>query len=59
MRARQGLRITTLTPQELQEWRTSVAVAYPAIRERLVPAETFDQVVGALEAHRAARGAQP
>jgi TRAP-type transport system periplasmic protein len=59
MRARQGLQITTLTPRELEEWRSSVAAAYPAIRERLVPAETFDQVVGALEAHRAATGTPP
>jgi TRAP-type C4-dicarboxylate transport system substrate-binding protein len=56
MRDRQGLTVTTLTPQELEEWRVAVTAAYPAIRERLVPADTFDQVVSALAAHRAALG---
>jgi len=59
MRERQGLTVTTLTPPELEEWRVMVTAAYPTIRERLVPADTFDKVVSALEAHRAAQAVQP
>jgi TRAP-type transport system periplasmic protein len=55
----QGLKVTKLTPQQLEDWRVAVADVYPAIRERLVPAETFDQVVSALAAYRAAQGSRP
>jgi len=39
----------------MQEWNALADKLYPQIRGKLVPAETFDEVLGYLKTFRAAR----
>ena len=53
MQDKQGLKVTPLTPEAEAEWRAIAAREYPTIRGKLVPAETFDQVMRAVQEYRA------
>jgi TRAP-type C4-dicarboxylate transport system substrate-binding protein len=55
MQDKQGLKVTTLSPEADAEWRAIVAKEYPALRGRIVPADTFDKVTRAVQEFRAAR----
>lgn len=53
MQEKQGLKVTTLTPEADAEWRAVIAKEYPSIRGRIVPADTFDRVGRAVQEFRA------
>lgn len=53
MQDKQGLKVTTLTPEAEAEWRSVIAKEYPSIRGRIVPADTFDKVSKAVQEYRA------
>ena len=53
MQDKQGLKVTTLTPEADAEWRAVVAREYPSLRGKVVPADTFDRVSRAVQEFRA------
>jgi TRAP-type C4-dicarboxylate transport system substrate-binding protein len=53
MQDKQGLKVTTLTPEADAEWRSVVAREYPSLRGKVVPADTFDRVSRAVQEYRA------
>ena len=53
MQDKQGLKVTTLAPEAESEWRAIIAKEYPAIRGRVVPADTFDKVSKSVQEFRA------
>jgi len=53
MQDKQGLKVTSLTPEAETDWRAVVAKEYPSIRGRVVPADTFDKVSKAVQEYRA------
>jgi len=55
MQEKQGLKVTTLSPEAEAEWRAVVAKEYPSVRGRVVPADTFDKVSRAVQEFRARR----
>jgi TRAP-type C4-dicarboxylate transport system substrate-binding protein len=48
-----GLKVTPITPDLEEEWRKAAEVIYPQIKGKVVPAETFDEVVRVLKEYRA------
>lgn len=54
MQAR-GLEVLPLAPETEQRWRRTAEAAWPLVRGRMVPAETFDRVQAILAAYRAGR----
>jgi TRAP-type C4-dicarboxylate transport system substrate-binding protein len=52
---KRGLKVTTPTPAQMQEWNTLAESLYPRIRGTMVPADTFDEVMLHLKAYRAGR----
>lgn len=52
---KRGLIVNTPNPEQMQEWNDLAERLYPRIRGKLVPADTFDEVVGHLKAYRSAR----
>lgn len=52
MVARQGLKVSTLTPAADQAWMTEVAKVMPKIRGGIIPADMFDDVQAALKEFR-------
>jgi len=59
MQQKQGLEVTPFPPAAEAEWRAAVEKLHPRIRGGVVPAETFDAAVAALEDFRRSAGAQP
>jgi TRAP-type C4-dicarboxylate transport system substrate-binding protein len=53
MQDKQGLKVTSLTPEAEAEWRAAIAREYPSIRGKVVPADTFDKVSKAVQEYRA------
>lgn len=53
MQDKQGLKVTSLTPEADAEWRAAIVKEYPSIRGRIVPADTFDKVSKAVQEYRA------
>ncbi len=53
---KRGLTVTRPTPEQMKAWRKLADDLYPRIRGRLVPADTFDEVVRHLETYRSAKG---
>lgn len=51
---KQGLKVTTLSPEAEREWRAEVARYYPRVRGTIVPAPMFDAAVETLKARHAA-----
>jgi TRAP-type C4-dicarboxylate transport system substrate-binding protein len=49
---KRGLKVTTPTPAQLQEWNALADSLYPRIRGTMVPAETFDEVMQHLKTYR-------
>ncbi|WP_374487278.1 TRAP transporter substrate-binding protein DctP [Zoogloea sp.] len=52
---KRGLIVHTPTPEQLKEWNTLADNLYPRIRGKLVPADTFDEVMALLKAYRAGK----
>jgi TRAP-type transport system periplasmic protein len=50
---KRGLKVTTPSPAQMQEWNALADSLYPRIRGTMVPAETFDEVMAHLKAYRA------
>lgn len=55
MQDKQGLKVSTLSPEAEAEWRALVVKEYPNIRGKLVPADMFDQVNRAVQDFRAGK----
>ena len=53
---KRGLTVTKPNAEQLKAWRKLADELYPRIRGRLVPTETFDEVVRHLEAYRSGKG---
>jgi len=52
---KRGLVVNKPNPAQQKEWNDLAEQLYPRIRGKLVPAETFDEVVAALKAYRAGK----
>lgn len=52
---KRGLAVNRPNPEQMKEWRALAEQLYPRIRGKLVPADTFDEVVGHLQAYRAGK----
>jgi TRAP-type transport system periplasmic protein len=52
---KRGLKVQTLSPAELQVWSALAERLHPQIRGNMVPAATFDEVVGHLRDFRAGK----
>lgn len=52
MVARQGLKLSKLSPEADQSWSTTVRDVLPKIRGEIVPADMFDDVMAALKEYR-------
>ena len=52
---KRGLQIHKPTPEQLKEWNDLAEKLYPRIRGKMVPAETFDEVMALLKAYRAGK----
>jgi hypothetical protein len=46
---KRGLKVTKPNAEQMQEWLKLADTLYPRIRGKMVPAETFDEVVGLLK----------
>ena len=53
MKDKQGLKVTTLSPEAEREWRAEIARMYPRVRGDIVPAPMFDAAVETLKARHA------
>ena len=52
---KRGLQVHKPTPEQLTEWNALAEKLYPRIRGRMVPADTFDEVMALLKAYRAGK----
>ena len=52
---KRGLAVNKPNAEQMKEWNDLAERLYPKVRGKLVPAETFDEVVGHLKAYRASR----
>jgi len=52
MVAKQGLKVTTLSPEAEKEWRREAHNVLPRIRGEIIPADMFDEVQAALKEFR-------
>lgn len=52
---KRGLAVNRPNPEQMKEWRALADQLYPRIRGKLVPADTFDEVVGHLQAYRSGK----
>ncbi len=50
---RRGLKVNKPNAEQMQEWNTLADNLYPRVRGKMVPADTFDEVVGHLKVFRA------
>jgi TRAP-type C4-dicarboxylate transport system substrate-binding protein len=53
---KRGLKVITLTPDELKQWRADAEKVYPALRGRYAPAELVDEAIRLRDEYRAAHG---
>jgi len=53
---KRGLTVTKPTAEQMKAWRKLADELYPRIRGRMVPADTFDEVVRHLADYRAGKG---
>lgn len=53
---KRGLTVTKPSAEQMKAWRKLADELYPRIRGKLVPAETFDEVVRHLEVYRSGKG---
>ncbi len=54
---KRGLKVHSVTPEILAEWRQTAESVYPKIRGRLVPADIFDEVTKLLKDYRSEHAA--
>jgi TRAP-type C4-dicarboxylate transport system substrate-binding protein len=54
MKDKQGLKVTTLSPEAEREWRAETARYFPRLRGTIVPAPMYDVAVETLKARHAA-----
>ena len=52
---KRGLQVHTPNPEQMKEWNTLAEQLYPRIRGKMVPAETFDEVMKLLKDYRAGK----
>lgn len=52
---KRGLTVNKPNAEQMKEWNDLADKLYPKIRGRMVPADTFDEVVGHLKAYRAGK----
>ncbi|MDD2744122.1 MAG: TRAP transporter substrate-binding protein DctP [Rhodocyclaceae bacterium] len=52
---KRGLKVSTPNAEQMKEWNTLADNLYPKVRGKLVPAETFDEVVSHLKTYRAGK----
>ncbi len=52
---KRGLKVNKPNAEQMQEWNMLADNLYPRIRGKMVPADTFDEVVGHLKAFRAGK----
>ena len=52
MREKQGLKVTSATPEVVAEWSRTIGEAYPRLRGQIVPAPLFDEVLALLKEFR-------
>ncbi|HMV18126.1 MAG TPA: TRAP transporter substrate-binding protein DctP [Zoogloea sp.] len=52
---KRGLVVHTPTPEQMKEWNDLADKLYPRIRGKMVPADTFDEVVSLLKTYRAGK----
>ena len=52
---KRGLQVHKPTPEQLAEWNALAEKLYPRIRGKMVPADTFDEVMALLKAYRAGK----
>lgn len=52
---KRGLTVNKPNVEQMKEWNDLADKLYPKIRGRMVPADTFDEVVGYLKAYRAGK----
>jgi TRAP-type C4-dicarboxylate transport system substrate-binding protein len=50
--ANRGLSITTLTPEQIEAWRSLAETVYPQIREKVMVPEVFDRTMEILQQYR-------
>jgi TRAP-type C4-dicarboxylate transport system substrate-binding protein len=55
---KRGLVVNHPSPEQMREWYDLADKLYPRIRGTMVPAETFDEVMGLVKAYRAGKGGQ-
>jgi TRAP-type C4-dicarboxylate transport system substrate-binding protein len=53
---KRGLVVNRPNAEQMREWNDLAEKLYPRIRGAMVPAETFDEVMGHLKAYRAGKG---
>ena len=53
MKDKQGLKVTTLSPEAEREWRAEVARYYPRVRGTIIPEQMFDAAVETLKGRHA------
>lgn len=53
---KRGLKVITLTPDELKQWQSEAEKVYPALRGRYAPAELVDEAIRLRDEYRAAHG---
>ena len=52
---KRGLKVNKPNAEQMQEWNTLADNLYPRVRGKMVPADTFDEVVGHLKTFRAGK----
>ena len=52
---KRGLQVHKPTPEQFAEWNALAEKLYPRIRGKMVPADTFDEVMALLKAYRAGK----
>jgi TRAP-type C4-dicarboxylate transport system substrate-binding protein len=52
---KRGLKVNTPNAEQMKEWNSLAENLYPKVRGKLVPAETYDEVVGHLKTYRAGK----
>jgi TRAP-type C4-dicarboxylate transport system substrate-binding protein len=52
---KRGLTVNKPNVEQMKEWNELADKLYPRIRGKMVPADTFDEVVGHLKAYRAGK----
>ena len=53
---KRGLKVTKVTPEIENEWRTAAEAVYPKIRGKLVPEDVFDATLRLLKEYRTGQG---